>query len=107
MRWIQHEQDLWIDPSRWVYLWGCGDAQDLWFVSDRVDYHSSPAIRAAGEEALRMAGLVSVRRDGRSMIYTARFETMDALLGYLTDNCCGGQPDKCLPRSKTRKRECV
>jgi ArsR family transcriptional regulator len=56
-------------------------------------------------DRLRMAGLVAVRRDGRSMIYTARFETMDALLGYLTDNCCGGEPGKCLPRAKVRKRE--
>ena len=46
-----------IDPSRWVYLWGCGDAHDLWFVSDRVDYHSSPAIRLIGQKALAMAGL--------------------------------------------------
>ena len=41
-------------------------------------------------DRLRTAGLVTVRRDGRSMIYAARFETMNALLGYLTDNCCGG-----------------
>ena len=39
-------------------------------------------------DRLRMAGLVSVRREGRSMIYAARYETMNALLGYLTDNCC-------------------
>ena len=39
-------------------------------------------------DRLRMAGLVTVRRDGRSMIYAARFETMNALLGYLTENCC-------------------
>jgi DNA-binding transcriptional ArsR family regulator len=44
-----------------------------------------------------MAGLVSVRRDGRSMIYAARFETMNALLGYLTENCCKGVPDTCAP----------
>jgi hypothetical protein len=31
-----------------------------------------------------------VRRDGRSMIYAAQFTTMNALLGFLTDNCCGG-----------------
>src|SRR5262249_32575025 len=35
-------------------------------------------------DRLRVAGLVTVRRDGRSMIYAARFETMNALLGYLT-----------------------
>src|ERR1700677_1456699 len=46
-------------------------------------------------DRLRAAGLVTVRRDFRSMIYAARFETMNALLGYLTDNCCGGVP--CAP----------
>ena len=47
-------------------------------------------------DRLRMAGLVSVRRDGRSMIYAARFETMNALLGYLTENCCKGAQE-CAP----------
>jgi hypothetical protein len=28
------------------------------------------------------------------MIYAARFETMNALLGFLTENCCGGAPEK-------------
>jgi ArsR family transcriptional regulator len=46
-------------------------------------------------DRLRTAGLVTVRRDGRSMIYAAQFETMNALLSYLTDNCCGGVP--CAP----------
>src|ERR1700738_712894 len=46
-------------------------------------------------DRLRAAGLVTVRRDGRSMIYAARFETMNALLSYLTENCCGGAP--CAP----------
>ena len=50
-------RELGIDPSRWVYLWGCADANDLWFISERENYHSSPAIRAAGARALRMAGL--------------------------------------------------
>jgi ArsR family transcriptional regulator, arsenate/arsenite/antimonite-responsive transcriptional repressor len=47
-------------------------------------------------DRLREAGLVTVRRDGRSMIYTARYETMNALLGYLTENCCGGKA-QCAP----------
>jgi ArsR family transcriptional regulator len=46
-------------------------------------------------DRLRTAGLVTVRRDGRSMIYSAQFETMNSLLGYLTDNCCGGA--QCAP----------
>src|SRR6516162_3866169 len=41
-------------------------------------------------DRLRIAGLVSVRREGRSMIYAARYETMNALLGYLSKNCCKG-----------------
>jgi ArsR family transcriptional regulator len=38
-----------------------------------------------------------VRRDGRSMIYAARYDTMNALLGYLTENCCKGAADTCAP----------
>jgi ArsR family transcriptional regulator, arsenate/arsenite/antimonite-responsive transcriptional repressor len=41
-------------------------------------------------DRLRHAGLVSVRREGRSMIYTARFAMMNALIGFLTENCCAG-----------------
>ena len=41
-------------------------------------------------DRLRTAGLVTVRREGRSMIYAARYETMNDLLGFLTENCCGG-----------------
>src|ERR1700733_2096939 len=41
-------------------------------------------------DRLCAAGLLTRRRDGRSMIYAAQFETMNSLLGYLTDNCCGG-----------------
>jgi ArsR family transcriptional regulator, arsenate/arsenite/antimonite-responsive transcriptional repressor len=48
-------------------------------------------------DRLRSAGLVTVRRDGRSMIYAARFEAMNDLLGYLTENCCQGATDKCAP----------
>jgi ArsR family transcriptional regulator len=50
-------------------------------------------------DRLRVAGLVTVRRDGRSMIYAARFETMNALLGYLTENCCQGAPETCTPQT--------
>ena len=51
-------------------------------------------------DRLRTAGLVSVRRDGRSMIYTAQFEQMNALLGFLTENCCGGAP--CAPAAECK-----
>src|SRR5580704_13694225 len=48
-------------------------------------------------DRLRDAGLVTVRRDGRSMIYAAQFDTMNGLLGYLTENCCRGAPETCAP----------
>src|ERR1700736_6292216 len=48
-------------------------------------------------DRLRQAGLVTVRRSGRSMIYAARYDTMNALLFYLTENCCQGAPDLCAP----------
>jgi ArsR family transcriptional regulator len=48
-------------------------------------------------DRLRQAGLITVRREGRSMIYAARYDTMNALLGYLTENCCQGARDACAP----------
>src|SRR5215470_14988609 len=48
-------------------------------------------------DRLRQAGLVVVRRKGRSMIYAARYETMNELVGFLTENCCGGNPEACKP----------
>ena len=48
-------------------------------------------------DRLRAAGLVTVRRDGRSMIYAARFDTVNALVGFLTENCCGGAAHLCAP----------
>jgi ArsR family transcriptional regulator len=46
-------------------------------------------------DRLRTAGLVTARRDGRSIIYAAQFDKMNALIGFLTENCCGGTP--CTP----------
>jgi len=46
-------------------------------------------------DRLRQAGLVTVRREGRSMIYAARYEAMNDLLSYLTENCCAGAPASC------------
>lgn len=41
---------------------------------------------------LTHAGLLAQRQDGRFLIYAANFATMNALLGFLTENCCGGVP---------------
>lgn len=39
---------------------------------------------------LERAGLVRTVRAGRSILYSADFAAMNALVGYLTENCCGG-----------------
>lgn len=41
---------------------------------------------------LSHAAMVMSRQEGRSVIYSANFETMNALLGFLTENCCQGEP---------------
>jgi len=39
------------------------------------------------------------------MIYTARFEAMNALIAYLTDQCCQGHPELCKPKRRTGERK--
>lgn len=41
---------------------------------------------------LAYAGLVASRQEGRFVIYAANFDVMNDLIGYLTENCCGGNP---------------
>ena len=44
---------------------------------------------------LTHAGLIVPRQDGRFIIYSTNFSTMNALVGFLTESCCGGNP--CTP----------
>lgn len=43
------------------------------------------------------AGLVRSRREGRSVIYSADYDGMGELLGFLVADCCGGRPEICAP----------
>ena len=52
---VAKARELGIPQKNWVYLHGCADAHDHWYVSDRHNYHSSPAMRAVGCETLEMA----------------------------------------------------
>jgi len=54
---VAKARELGIPESRWVYLHGCADASEIWNVSERVNYHTSPAIRMIGKKAFAMAGL--------------------------------------------------
>jgi ArsR family transcriptional regulator len=44
---------------------------------------------------LKQAGLVTFRREGRSLIYAAEYAVMNGLLAYLTENCCEGDASAC------------
>jgi acetyl-CoA C-acetyltransferase len=48
-------KQLGIERSRWVFLHGCADAHDHWYISDRRDFHSSPAMRTVAEQTFAMA----------------------------------------------------
>jgi len=69
-----------------------------------------PATLSFHLAGLTRAGLARSRQDGRFVIYSADFAAMNALVGYLTENCCGGA--SCSPStgetheetSRTRRR---
>ena len=53
---VAKARSLGISRDKWVYLHGCADAHDIWNITDRLNYYSSPVLRRAGQEALSMAG---------------------------------------------------
>lgn len=56
--------------------------------------------------ALQQSGLIHSRTEGRFVIYVAMFDSMSALIGFLTENCCGGNP--CIPTATPIKlRRCA
>jgi ArsR family transcriptional regulator, arsenate/arsenite/antimonite-responsive transcriptional repressor len=96
-------------------------AQDSRLAIFRVLVQAGPAGLAAGRiseltgiapsslsfhlKELSHADMVDSQQAGRFVIYTANFATMNALLGFLTDNCCGGNPCSpvCSPACSTEK----
>ena len=54
---VENAEKMGVDPSRWVFLHGCSDVTDVWNISYRENFHSSPSMRVMGEDALKMAGL--------------------------------------------------
>jgi len=55
-------------------------------------------------KALSHAGLIDHRRDGRNIYYTANYAHMNALVDFLTDNCCGGRGCKPLAAPARRRK---
>lgn len=56
-----------------------------------------PNTISANLTILLNAGLIRNRREGRAVRYFADFEGIRALLGFLMEECCGGQPALCQP----------
>ena len=61
---------------------------------------------------LERAGLIAARREARSIIYSASYDTLRDLIAFLMQDCCNGHPDictpalasACCPPAKARKR---
>jgi DNA-binding transcriptional ArsR family regulator len=58
-----------------------GIAEQLGLPSATLSFHLNQ---------LRHAGLITFRREGRSLIYAAEYAAMNGLVAYLTENCCRG-----------------
>ena len=65
---------------------------------------AAPNTLSAQLSLLAHAGLVTSRREGRSIIYAADFAAMGALLAYLVEDCCQGRPEVCIPLSEAAAR---
>ena len=52
---------------------------------------------SANLNLLSGAGLVSSRREGRSIIYSAGYDRMSELLAFLMEDCCSANPEICAP----------
>ena len=64
----------------------------------------APATLTSHLNQLRAAGLIADEREGRVIRMRADYARMDALLSYLTENCCAGAA--CAPVSNTAQRKC-
>ena len=57
----------------------------------------TPNTLSAQLTVMANAGLVTSRRDGRSIIYAADYDGMSELLAFLMEDCCQGRPEVCAP----------
>ena len=64
----------------------------------------TPNTLSAQLTILANADLITSRRDGRSIIYAAGYDSMSELLVYLMEDCCQGRPEICAPLAAVASR---
>jgi|SRR6478735_5186945 len=64
-----------------------------------------PATLTAHLNVLRAAGLVDDEREGRVIRIRANYARMNALLAFLTENCCAGDASACAPAAACTPRK--
>jgi ArsR family transcriptional regulator, arsenate/arsenite/antimonite-responsive transcriptional repressor len=62
-----------------------------------TELKSFPNTLSSNLAILTQAGLLTSRREGRSIRYSADMETMRSLMLFLLQDCCGGKPELCEP----------
>jgi DNA-binding transcriptional ArsR family regulator len=67
---------------------------------------SPPSTTTANLHILAQAGLVTSRREGRSIIYSACYDAMRDLLAFLMEDCCSGSPEICAPLVAIASQSC-
>jgi ArsR family transcriptional regulator, arsenate/arsenite/antimonite-responsive transcriptional repressor len=65
-----------------------------------------PNTLSANLSVLSQAGLVAGEREGRNIRYRASMDAMEALVGFLMEDCCGGDASACVPVFEKLKRCC-
>lgn len=88
-----------------VFRWLVERGPEGAFVGEIVEQLDIPAATLSFHlKALAHAGLIEGEQQSRNIRYRAQFDTMQALLEFLSRNCCGGDASKCAPAKQRQSK---